>query len=142
MRVWHGYLAVVDDSRRPRAGRPIVLACFPDELHDLGLLSLAYRCGVRGCEPCYLGAALPFEDLETACDDVGPDAVLLSVTRRSVYRTHQPGLVELARRRAARTRIFVGGQGAPGRDETLSASGVRLWSGDATLDELLVGLLA
>lgn len=112
------------DSRNRAASR-IIFSCFPDENHELGLLTLAYYFSKRGQQVLYLGAALPFEDLERACELISPAAIVLSVTRGSVYQTHKPRLIELLKRRAGGTKIFVGGQGAPDHDSELTGAGGR-----------------
>ena len=113
-------------ARRAHDAPLVVFSCFPDETHQLGLLILAYHFTRRGAKPCYLGPALPFEDLEGACDQVSPRAVMLSVTRPAIYTTHRPRLIELLRRRATSISIFVGGQGAPQDDMEVSEAGAQL----------------
>lgn len=61
-------------------GPQIVVACPPNETHELGALSVAYHCAVRGCRVMYLGGDTPVEDLRSLCRNIGPALVLLSVT--------------------------------------------------------------
>ena len=126
----HRLRKLLDVAAHRTHDAPLVLfSCFPDETHQLGLLILAYHFTRRGARPCYLGPALPFEDLEGACGQVLPRAVMLSVTRPAIYTTHRPRLIELLRRRAACISIFVGGQGAPQDDIEASEAGAQLAAG-------------
>ncbi len=132
---------VETSARRSTNRRPVIFACLPDELHDLGLLALAYQCAQHGIHPCYLGPSLPFEDLEAACDQLRPTAIVLSVTRRATYDMHQGALLDVVRRLAAATRILVGGQGTPSEDRALSAAGARLFRGERSREVLLAELI-
>jgi MerR family transcriptional regulator, light-induced transcriptional regulator len=105
---------------------PVIVACFPDEYHQLGALIVAHQLCRNGLRVSFLGAALPFEDLEGACEVIGPAAVLLSVTRDAVFQIHRRGLVETLRLRSNETAFYVGGQGVPAVDSQLEKSGVRL----------------
>jgi len=111
--------ASLRDPAAPRA----IFCCFPDENHELGLLILAYHFSRNGWRISYLGPLLPFEDLERACDVLKPRAVVLSVTRQSLYLTHKPRLIELLNRHRDRLTFFIGGQGAPEEDPELTAAG-------------------
>lgn len=100
-----------------------VFSCFPDENHELGLLILAYYFARQGWRISYLGPSLPFEDLESACNILVPQVALLSVTRRPLYHTHKPRLIEMLKRRKDEIRFFVGGQGAPETDPEIVEAG-------------------
>lgn len=104
-------------------GPPAICACFPDEQHVIGALAVAYWHARRGQRVTWLGAALPFEDLERACERLGPALVCLSVTRSALLEAHAPGLIALARRRRA-VRFHVGGAASAEADGPLASAGV------------------
>lgn len=65
----------------PRAGRPIVLACAPDELHEGSLLILGALLR-RGLRPvAYLGQAVPLPDLAHFVEEFKPRLVVLVAMR-------------------------------------------------------------
>lgn len=103
----------------------VVGACFPDEQHVLGGLAVAYWLARRGRRVTWLGAALPFEDLDRACDRTGAEAAVLSVTRAALLEAHAPRLIELARRRRE-VRFFVGGAGSTEADGPMTSAGIVL----------------
>ncbi len=58
----------------------VIIACAPDELHDLGALVTALFIARRGIKVVYLGPQLPLPDLLEAVRTVQPDLVCLSAT--------------------------------------------------------------
>lgn len=60
-------------------GAAVVVACPPDEEHDIAALTVAYECRVRGCRVYYLGANVPVAALVKLCSDVKPDLTILSI---------------------------------------------------------------
>jgi len=63
-----------------RAGRPLVLACAPNEWHELGLLMLAVLLRRRRWPVAYLGQAMPLDDLVQFVRTVHAPLVVLSAT--------------------------------------------------------------
>ena len=59
-------------------GAKVVVACPPDEEHDIAALTVAYRCRVRGCRVYYLGANVPVASLANLCGKVEPDLTIIS----------------------------------------------------------------
>jgi DNA-binding transcriptional MerR regulator len=59
-------------------GQPILLACAPDELHEIDPLLLALFLARRGWSVIYLGASVPIEALCDAVQRVRPRLVILS----------------------------------------------------------------
>jgi len=108
------------------ASPQVVTACFPDELHEVGALVVAYLLTLNGLQVVHLGAALPFEDLERAIDVLHPSGVYLSVTREAIFRAHRPRLLELVRRRNGGLAMMLGGQGVRAGDTELEELGVRI----------------
>lgn len=107
------------------AGPLAICACFPDEQHVLGALAVAYWLARRGQRVTWLGAALPFEDLERACERLEPSIVCLSVTRAALLDAHAPQLIGLARRRRS-VRFFVGGAASARADGPLTRASVTI----------------
>ena len=104
---------LLDAAQPAGADAPrVVAACFPDENHQLGLRIVAWHLARHGVRVIYLGAAMPPDDLARTCRKTRPRAILLSVTRRSVFTRCQRDIVKLLPGTAA-DRLFVGGQGVP-----------------------------
>ena len=108
------------------ASPQVVTACFPDELHEVGALVVAYYLTLNSLRVVHLGAALPFEDLERAIDVLHPYGIYLSVTREAVFQAHRPRLLELVRRRNGGLAMMLGGQGVRAGDTELEELGVRI----------------
>ncbi len=60
------------------SGRTALLACPPEEGHDLGLRMVADRFDMAGWQTHFLGADTPLDDIIAAARQLGADAVLLS----------------------------------------------------------------
>jgi DNA-binding transcriptional MerR regulator len=99
----------------PEGGRPVaVLANPPGERHDLGLLCFTVLLGQSGWATRFLGADTPLAALQLACEQLEPDAVVVSATRESGFLARAGGL----RRVAREWPMAVGGQGATERVAT------------------------
>ena len=123
----HRIRKLLESAEQFRAEGPsVVIACFPDEQHQLGALILAYQLTRSGQRVSFLGAALPFDDLEAACQLLEPRGVLLSVARTTVYKLHRERLAETLRGCGDRFTVFVGGLGVPERDPELESLGAQL----------------
>ncbi|MCA9645034.1 MAG: cobalamin B12-binding domain-containing protein, partial [Myxococcales bacterium] len=137
----HRLLKLVESAAPVRSDhRPVIVSCFPDEYHQLGALIVSYHLSRHGLRVSYMGAALPFEDLESACDVLRPSAVLLSATRPALFQLHRKALAETARRAGRRAPFYVGGQGAPQSDPLLEHFGVRFPAKAGSQREALDGL--
>ena len=138
----HRLQKLIETSRPHMSSAPVVLcACFPDEQHQIGTLILAYYLGLQGARVSHLGASLPFEELEQACEVVRPRVVYLSVTRPALFLTHRPQFIEMLRRLGGKIQFHVGGRGVTGGDPELEALGLTLWPGTrlaSGLDNLLL----
>ncbi len=62
----------------PPTGRSVLLACPPEEAHDLGLRLVADRFDMAGWTTYFLGADTPFDEIVDAARALGVDAVVLS----------------------------------------------------------------
>jgi|SRR6187549_52881 len=106
------------------AGPRALLACAPEEQHELGLLIFGLALRQFGWRITYLGADTPIETLAAAAADLSPAAVVLVALT--------PEKLEPRRERLARlgkdTRLLLGGPGA--RDGLAAAVGAELVSSD------------
>jgi methanogenic corrinoid protein MtbC1 len=126
---------LLDAAQPPDPRAPhVVAACLPDEQHQLGLLILAWHLARHGVRVVYLGAELPLDDLEKACRPSAPGAVLLSVTRTSVFEAHRRAIARMAAKPSI-GHVFVGGQGVPA-DARINHARVELLPGQ-TADDLV-----
>lgn len=72
----------------PASGRePILTACAPDELHELGILMLSVFLVRRAWQVVYLGANVPTADLVQTVAWLRPGMVCLSATNSHTART-------------------------------------------------------
>ncbi|XVS68356.1 MerR family transcriptional regulator [Actinosynnema sp. CA-299493] len=92
----------------PRNHRPVLLACMPDERHNLPLYPLAAVLAQRGVGVRQLGAALPADALASAVRRTAPAAVVLWA---QLPRYADPGVVAALPRTRQQVRVFVGGPG-------------------------------
>lgn len=108
---------------RPAARETVVvLACPPDELHDVGVRMLGHLLTAHGFVVHMLGALTPVRDLVRYVERVDADAVGLSVTSPISI----AGLAAAAEALAAldpRPRIFIGGRCAVRYPATARAAG-------------------
>lgn len=71
-----------EDGVGPRA----LLACPPDEEHDIPLLMFGIALGHRGWRITYLGQRTPADELLRAVETVRPELVVLGSPRQDAYR--------------------------------------------------------
>jgi MerR family transcriptional regulator, light-induced transcriptional regulator len=60
------------------AGKTVVLACPPEEQHDLGLRMIADLYRLNGWQSCFLGADTPVIGIIAAAKETGAETVVLS----------------------------------------------------------------
>ncbi|SMC66866.1 MerR HTH family regulatory protein [Lentzea albidocapillata] len=91
-----------------RNHRPVLLACMPEERHNLPLYPLAAELAQRGVVVRQLGAALPMDALAVAVRRTAPSAVVLWA---QLPRYADPGVISALPRTRQQVRVFVGGPG-------------------------------
>jgi len=100
-------------SAAPADGPEAVFAGLPGERHELGLMGAAVQLATRGWRVTYLGADVPFPDLEAMLADRRAALLCTSV----VMPVSHGDAVELARTlrklAPARTGVVLGGEGIP-----------------------------
>jgi len=104
----------------PRA----LLACPPDELHDMALMVFGIVLNRNGWRIEYLGARTPVEELERAVGATRPDLVVLAATVPETLEPLRPQLGSLARRAP----LALAGAGAT--PQIAAAVGGQLLAGD------------
>lgn len=104
--------AVMNQLPTNESGPKVVIACPPEQWHEIGAQAAAYRCRLRGCRVYYLGPNVPIDSLAALCAQVKPDLVVLSVTIALADRE----AAELARGLASEVgsicQVVAGGKGA------------------------------
>ncbi len=115
----------------PPAGRSVLLACPPEEAHDLGLRMLADRFDLAGWTTYFLGADTPPEEIADAARVLGVDAVALSSSTH-FHRLAVRHFVDELKRLLPGVDVWVGGPAFAHDREG--------WSDDELLDvEALLG---
>jgi DNA-binding transcriptional MerR regulator len=80
------------------AGGPssALLACLPEEAHDLGLVLFGILLARRGWRVTFLGANTPFETLEASAASLRPTVVVLATVDERLLRRHADAIRRLA----------------------------------------------
>jgi DNA-binding transcriptional MerR regulator len=115
------------------SGPRALLACAPEELHDLALIAFGLGLRARGWRVTYLGPSTPVGTLAEAARLTSPDLVAVSASRPELLTEHAPAL----RRIAAATALVVGGPGATA--DAAKRVGARVLEGDPFAAAALVG---
>ena len=106
---FRGVLAHVR-ARSAGHARVVVLACPPDELHDLPLELFGALLRVRGWRAVTLGANTPLGAVQEAVRILHADACVLASVRRSIFETQALTLAQLAA--TTKIPVLLAGQGA------------------------------
>lgn len=106
-------------------GPLVLIACPEGEFHEIGAQTVAYLAAARGCHIYYLGPNLPISDLESFCERVNPDMILLSLTKGKSEAAARRLLREL-KPLSTRWPVVVGGQGANAIAHLIQDSGVEI----------------
>ena len=86
-------------------GPGLVVACPPNEWHDLGAIAFGIVAAQRGHRVTFLGSNCPYRTIEDAVRKVGPDLVVLAVTDANSAQLDAASIGELTKA----TRVAVGG---------------------------------
>ncbi|WP_426756981.1 MerR family transcriptional regulator [Myxococcus sp. Y35] len=92
--------------------RHAVLACFPDEEHEMGLLGAALRLRHLGARVTLLGQRVPASDLGRAVEALRPDVVGLSSVMNRGEASFEAVLTQLKQALPAGVPVWVGGAAA------------------------------
>lgn len=104
-------------------GPRILLACLPDELHDLGLLVFGLLVARRGWRVTFLGADTPLDTVADAAARLDPAQIVLLGLDGPPFRRHASGVRALAKQWP----VAVAGGADPAK---ISATGARPLTGD------------
>jgi DNA-binding transcriptional MerR regulator len=74
------FLSLLNQFPVSEQGPKVVLACLPNDHHELGAWIAAYQCSMNGCQIFYLGANMPVKELGAFCTLTRPNLVILSCT--------------------------------------------------------------
>ncbi len=98
----------------------VIIACVPNEQHDIGTMIVANVCGVAGWKSDLLGANTPTRDLLTYIDQRKqmPKLLALSVTLPA-NRVVLEGDLAAITARFPQLRILIGGQALAGHEEAI-----------------------
>lgn len=72
-------LSHVQNLGMPRGARPVILACAPDDYHELGLLCCLLELTQQLIPTLYLGPNVPLKEISHYCEKVNPLGLLVSV---------------------------------------------------------------
>ncbi len=90
-------LAALSIGAGASSGPLALLACAPDELHDIALKAFDVVLQRAGWRTCYLGARTPLASARVAADIVAPDVVVLAGSVPASFSSLRAGLTELGR---------------------------------------------
>ena len=74
------FLSILNQVPVAEEGPKVVIACLPNDYHEVSSWMAAYQCSMNGCQVFYLGANMPVKELGTFCTLTRPNLVLLSGT--------------------------------------------------------------
>jgi methanogenic corrinoid protein MtbC1 len=97
------------------AGRHALLACAPDERHELGLIAFGLGLRDRSWRITYLGPDTPVRTVAEVAASLRPDAVVIATTRAEHLAGERAPLLGLGRASA----LWLAG---PGADDELAAA--------------------
>jgi methanogenic corrinoid protein MtbC1 len=118
-------------------GAKVVVACPPDEEHDIAALTVAYRCRVRGCRVYYLGANVPVASLANLCGKVEPDLTIISFPLALSDDKATELVQALADEVSPVSNLAVGGHGAIAMRHLFVKSNIEIVEDFADLDGML-----
>ncbi len=100
---------IASSAETPARDTTVLLACPPDEAHDLGLRMLFDRFLLAGYPAHFLGADTPVSEIHDAATTLGADLVVLSASTHANRVSLRRVVEDLAKRLPPQTRIAVGG---------------------------------
>lgn len=109
------------------AAQHAVLACFPEELHELGLLGLALRLRHAGRRVTLLGQRVPPADLGKLVAGLRPDLVGLSAVTNSGAEAFEATLKQVLEALPGGVLVWVGGAAAMAHADICERLGTRVF---------------
>ena len=127
---------LIEASPRQPTQLRAMSACFPDDLHELGMLMVTFYLLRLGLSVSYLGASLPIKSLGEALSLRPVSFVFLSVSQKQLLDQSKAELIELVAAHP-RVRFVLGGAAVIPESQTdLTAHGILLWPSWRRLDQL------
>jgi MerR family transcriptional regulator, light-induced transcriptional regulator len=74
------FLSILNQIPVAQEGPKIVIACLPNDYHELSAWMAAYQCSMNSCQVFYLGSNMPVNELGSFCSLTRPNLVILSGT--------------------------------------------------------------
>ncbi|WAM27425.1 MerR family transcriptional regulator [Myxococcus sp. NMCA1] len=113
-----------------------VLACFPEEEHEMGLLGAALRLRHLGVRVTLLGQRVPAEDLGRAVSALRPDFVGLSTVASRSAEAFEATLTRLMQALPRGLPVWVGGAAARSHQAVCERLAVHVFQGEEDWDRL------
>ena len=133
--------SAINQLRLLADGPHIVVACPPQEWHEISALTAAYLCAVRGCRVHYLGANLPLAELARFCEQIRPSYVLLSMTVDRSDAEARSIVDELASQVRSVAPVGVGGRFAETHASLFSQNNMTVFLDLKSLDPFVFSLI-
>ncbi len=95
-------------AQAPATGRSVLLACPPEESHDLGLRMVSDRFDMAGWTTYFLGADTPVDEIADAAARLGVEAVVMSSSTH-YHRLEVRHAVDALKRALPNVDVWVGG---------------------------------
>ncbi|AEI62761.1 MerR family transcriptional regulator [Corallococcus macrosporus] len=113
-----------------------VLACFPEEEHEMGLLGAALRLRHLGVRVTLLGQRVPAEDLGRAVAALRPDFVGLSAVASRSASAFEDTLTRVKQALPQGMPLWVGGAAARSHQDVCERLSAHVFQGEADWDRL------
>jgi DNA-binding transcriptional MerR regulator/methylmalonyl-CoA mutase cobalamin-binding subunit len=119
------------------SGRHAVLACLPDELHELGLLGAALRLRHLGVRVTLLGQQVPAKDLARLVRELRPDFVGLSAVTDPGPEAFERQVSQVLEALPSGVPVWIGGAAAQVHPEACERHGARVFHAGGAWSALL-----
>ncbi|MCB9076798.1 MAG: GntR family transcriptional regulator [Anaerolineaceae bacterium] len=133
-------IAMMHAATMAKRGPTVLLACAPEDLHEIGLISLALSLRRRGLSIVYLGPITTVNDFQHAIETAKPQVICVSAATdqgvENLYQLGQQYLVPIKGNLRAKTQIFTFGGVAFTQNPTLASKIPGLYLGH-TIEEAI-----
>ncbi|MFN7132321.1 MAG: MerR family transcriptional regulator, partial [Myxococcales bacterium] len=129
-------ISMLHGAPRGNAGH-VLLACFPDEQHELGLLAVALRCRHAGLRVTLLGQSTPIEEVAHVASALRVDAIGLSTVFDTGEAKFRVTVEALCQTLPAGTQVVIGGPASRPYSAVCDELGLLANAGDDDIGPLL-----
>jgi DNA-binding transcriptional MerR regulator len=119
-------LSHVQNLGIPRSSNPVILACAPNDYHELGLLCCLMELTQRLIPTLYLGSNVPATEIQHYAPKIKPTAVLLSVIAPMNDSDAETYCQELKAHLLPHYPVAAGGYEAEKRQDLFEAHGIQV----------------